>query len=57
MDPFTPQQSPRELKCPSAPIKEHIKCDGCRMFLQGIGGENQAAHMGWNGCIDIFKLD
>lgn len=26
------------------------ECEGCKLFEQGIGGENQEAHFG--GCID-----
>ena len=57
---ITRPQSPGELICPDAPIKNKIDCDGCRLFLHCNGGENQAAHMNDYGCIDyvikIFNL-
>lgn len=49
----TPPQSPREIKCPGAPIKKNQTCNGCRMLAQGLGGEAQAAHMEYGGCLDI----
>ena len=47
----TPPQSPRERRCPDAPKKKSKKCEGCRLLLQGRGGENQEMHMGPSGCL------
>jgi hypothetical protein len=40
-----------DLLCPWAPIKRYIQCEGCRLVMQGRGGENQLAHIGPGGCI------
>ena len=58
MNPQTPPPSPRQLEkvCPDAPKKKKVNCFGCRMLLQGLGGENQEMHIGANGCLgDIYS--
>jgi len=56
---ITPPSSPRgQQECPGAPTKMP-KCYGCYMMEKyGYGGENQAAHMEINGCLeDYIKLE
>ena len=54
---ITPPSSPRgQQECPGAPKKK--QCRGCYLFENGRGGENQAAHMEENGCLeDYIKLE
>ena len=48
--PATPPVTPRDLQCPGAPKKPGVQCEGCNLLYQSLGGENQQAHMGINGC-------
>ena len=53
MDYQTPPPSPINIRIPNAPEKKQIKCYGCRIFYQNVGGGNQEMHMGYNGCLEV----
>lgn len=50
--PNTPSNTPPNTpNCPDAPKKQKVVCEGCKLLFAGLGGENQMAHIGKNGCL------